>query len=155
MSVNHQNSYRWSLFACLSVFLEDWRLVKIEHFIVIRGEVPIVQRASQDFVFVVHFYWSTVRGTYLCQWIFLWIANAKTRSCSKRWTIMWTLINCKIFTIRQALERWQTFAVFQREDEGFESLTICPRMSGLCKTRKHSVNIRTVIIRSRENYPLR
>ena len=141
------------LFACLFVFLEDWRLVKIEHFIVIRGEVPIAQRASQDIVFVVHFYWSTVRGTYLCHWVFPGRANANSRSFAKRWTIKWILINCFPFIFRQALERWQAFAVFQREDEGFGSVAPGPIRIGLCKTRKQSDNIRTVIIR--ENYPLR
>ena len=130
---------------CLHVclfFLEDWRLGKIEYFIVIRGKVII--RAGQDIVFVFHFYWSHVRGTYLCRRVFLAIANDKTNSISKRWTIKWILINCFAFISRQAFERWQSFAVIQREDEGFESLAIGPIFNGLCKTRKQSVSIRIV-----------
>ena len=53
----------FSLLACLLVFLEG-RLGKIEYFIVIRGKV--ISRAGQEIVFVFHFYWSTVRATYLC-----------------------------------------------------------------------------------------
>lgn len=127
----HVTSSSFLTFVFVLFVLYFWPLVKIEHFIVIRGKVPIAQRASQDFVFVVHFYWSTVRGTYLCRWFALGSANAQTRSISKRWTITWMLKNCIIFKFRHAFERWQSFAIFQREDEGTESLAPGPILNGL------------------------
>ena len=131
------------LFFSSYVFLEDWRLGKIEYFIVIRGKN---KRAGQDTVpvYIAHFFWNIVRGIYFCHWPIFRRGNGKKRSFSKRWTIVWSHKNCTMCFCCQAFERWQTSAVTQREDEGFESVAPLLTWRRLCKTRKQSFNIRTV-----------
>ena len=131
-------------FCSFCVFLEDRRLGKIEHFIVIRVKTRL--SVGQDFVqvYIVHLFWNFVWDTYPCLWPRRGKGNEKGRRLSKRWAIVWIQINCTLFIFCQAFERWQGFAVAQREDEGFESLAPPPSWRRLCKTRKQSVNIRTV-----------
>ena len=105
-------------------FLEDKGLGKIEYFIVIR--VKVSSSTGQDFVRVVDFGGNNVRLRYSCLCrcpsVTEAMANMESRVLSKDWTISCTLENCCIFSFRKAFERWQTFAVFQGKDEGFESL---------------------------------
>lgn len=133
----------------LFVFLEDGCLGKIEYFKVIMGKASS-SRAGQDIVFVVDFSRNTVRLWYcylcLCPPLTKFTANMEACILSKDWTITWTLVNCFALIFRKAFERWQTFALFQKEDKGIKGLAPGSWWRGLCNsTRKQAVNIRAVL----------
>ena len=135
LSVIQENAYRWILFLCL-FFLRDERLSKIEYFLFHREKCFIYQ---------------CLPGPCICRWLLLehftgflchW-PLCRFVKFLKYSNIKWILINCLLFTSRNALERWQAFAIFQREDKRFESLASARWWWGVCKTWNPVVNIRT------------
>ena len=123
-------------FFCLFFLWIDVWAGKIEYFIVSRAKSTSSAGKDNAIVYWAHFCGNSIGRFYPCPWpCRVYAKNSKSLRFSKRWTIVWTLVNCPISLSRQTFERRQVLSAFQREDEGFKSVATGPLCKWLCKTK--------------------